>query len=253
METAFQIVVVALANILGGAVAIPQATRLIRHRKVDGVSTLWAGSSVGINLWWIAYGLGAGDSSWAIIPVGVISTVAYVLISVNLVRFSSRPRASIVASLIVPAMIGVALPVPAFVLGGLAGHRHHARHGLWISAAPGGSRGIPISRYQRRFRSYLDHGMDRGVVMGDIRVWSSGSGDSGFRRDRLGDVIGRPGRPLHPPLTRQRQIGPGCCQRDHGSGLAGRVLTRTLDRRLATALPANIGEMERPRDDRRYG
>ena len=118
MDTAFQIVVVALANILGGAVAIPQASRLIRHRKADGVSTLWAGSSVGINLWWIAYGLGAGDSSWAIIPVGVISTIAYLLISVNLVRFSSRPRASVVASLIVPAVIGMALPVPAFALGG---------------------------------------------------------------------------------------------------------------------------------------
>ncbi|MDH3194226.1 MAG: hypothetical protein OEY55_01220 [Acidimicrobiia bacterium] len=118
MDTAFQIAVVALANILGGAVAIPQASRLIRHRRVDGVSTLWAGSSVGINLWWIAYGLGAGDSSWAIIPVGVISTIAYLLISVNLVRFSSRPRGSVVASLIVPAVIGVALPVPAFALGG---------------------------------------------------------------------------------------------------------------------------------------
>lgn len=118
MDTAFQIVVVALANILGGAVAIPQVARLIRHRRVDGVSTLWAGSSVGINLWWIAYGLGAGDSSWAIIPVGVISTIAYLLISVNLVRFSNRPRASVGASLIVPAVIGMALPFPAFLLGG---------------------------------------------------------------------------------------------------------------------------------------
>ncbi len=118
MESAFQVIVVALANILGGAVAIPQAARLIRHRRVEGVSSLWAGSSVGVNAWWIAYGVGAGDSSWAIIPVGVISTVAYLLISVNLVRFTNRTSRAAIYSLVIPAAIGAALPVPAFLFGG---------------------------------------------------------------------------------------------------------------------------------------
>ncbi len=118
MESAFQIVVVALANILGGAVAIPQAAKLIRHRRVEGVSALWAGSSVGVNAWWIAYGVGAGESSWAIIPVGVISTVAYLLISINLVRFSTRTSQAAIYSLVIPAVIGATLPFPAFLLGG---------------------------------------------------------------------------------------------------------------------------------------
>lgn len=118
MESAFEIMVVALANILGGAVAIPQAARLVRHRQAEGVSPMWAGLSFGINAWWIAYGVGAGDSSWAIIPVGVISVFAYAAIGSGLVRFSGRPRSSMLASLAVPAVIGAVLPIPFFTLGG---------------------------------------------------------------------------------------------------------------------------------------
>lgn len=118
VETAFQIIVVTFANVLGGAVAIPQAARLIRHRRVAGVSAFWAGSSIGINAWWIAYGIGAGDGSWAIIPVGVISTISYLLISSSLVWFSNRPRSAVVASLAMPATIGAVLPIPAFLIGG---------------------------------------------------------------------------------------------------------------------------------------
>ncbi len=118
METAFQIIVVALANVLGGAVAIPQAARLVRHRNVAGVSAFWAGSSIGLNAWWIAYGIGAGDGSWAIIPVGVISTISYLLISSSLVRFTNRPRSAVLASLAMPAAIGAVLPIPAFLIGG---------------------------------------------------------------------------------------------------------------------------------------
>lgn len=112
------ILVVGLANLLGAAVATPQAIRLFRLRRVEGVSSAWVGISLGINAWWIAYGVGAGDSSWAMIPVGAISVTAYLVIGLALVRFSHRPRRSVLVGLAVPAVIGSIVPLPALYLGG---------------------------------------------------------------------------------------------------------------------------------------
>lgn len=78
-------VVVVAANVLGGAMALPQAAKLARSRRVDGVSAAWAGISAAVNAWWVAYGFGIGDLG--IVPVSAVSVIAYVAIAVCLVRF----------------------------------------------------------------------------------------------------------------------------------------------------------------------
>jgi hypothetical protein len=47
----------------------PQARRIARTRRVDGVSAVWIGVSLAINGWWLTYGLVAGV--WALVPVSV--------------------------------------------------------------------------------------------------------------------------------------------------------------------------------------
>ena len=75
--------VVVAANVLGGAMAFPQAAKLLQSRRVDGVSPSWAAISATVNAWWSAYGLGVGDVG--IVPVSVVSVMAYLAIAVALV------------------------------------------------------------------------------------------------------------------------------------------------------------------------
>jgi uncharacterized protein with PQ loop repeat len=66
---------VVIATVLGSWMAFPQARRIARTRRVDGVSSTWIGVSLAINGWWLAYGLVAGV--WALIPVSTISLLLY--------------------------------------------------------------------------------------------------------------------------------------------------------------------------------
>ncbi|MEO6653409.1 MAG: hypothetical protein ABIP17_12215 [Ilumatobacteraceae bacterium] len=81
--------VVVAANVLGAAMAVPQATKLIRERSPDGVSVTWAAISATVNGWWGVYALGVGD--WSILPVSVVSVLAYLVITVAVVKFSTTP------------------------------------------------------------------------------------------------------------------------------------------------------------------
>jgi uncharacterized protein with PQ loop repeat len=108
--------VAAGANVLGASMAIPQATRLIRHRRVEGVSAVWAAMSITVNVWWVAYAVGAGE--WAIMPVAVISVAAYSAVAMALARYSpARPRAGVTSPLLAAAAIG-SLPLLALTVGG---------------------------------------------------------------------------------------------------------------------------------------
>jgi uncharacterized protein with PQ loop repeat len=66
---------VVVATVLGSWMAFPQARRIARTRRVDGVSATWIGVSLAINAWWLTYGLVAGV--WALVPVSVISLLLY--------------------------------------------------------------------------------------------------------------------------------------------------------------------------------
>ncbi len=66
---------VVVATVLGSWMAFPQARRIARTRRVDGVSSTWIGVSLAINSWWLTYGLVAGI--WALVPVSIISLLLY--------------------------------------------------------------------------------------------------------------------------------------------------------------------------------
>ena len=67
--------VVLAANVLGAGMAYPQARKLVRTRRADGVSTVWVGISMAMNAWWVVYGLVA--QVWALIPVSAVSLALY--------------------------------------------------------------------------------------------------------------------------------------------------------------------------------
>ena len=104
---------VVVATVLGSWMALPQARRIARTRRVDGVSATWIGVSLAINGWWLTYGLVAGV--WALVPVSTISLLLYGAMA----RF-------FVGSVGRPALPGLALgvfglgmvPLPFLVIGG---------------------------------------------------------------------------------------------------------------------------------------
>ncbi len=74
MNLALNLLVV-VATVLGSWMAFPQARRIARTRRVDGVSPTWIGVSLAINGWWLAYGLVVGV--WAAVPVSIVSLLLY--------------------------------------------------------------------------------------------------------------------------------------------------------------------------------
>jgi uncharacterized protein with PQ loop repeat len=66
---------VVVATVLGSWMAFPQARRIARTRRVEGVSATWIGVSLAINSWWLTYGVVAGI--WALVPVSIISLLLY--------------------------------------------------------------------------------------------------------------------------------------------------------------------------------
>lgn len=103
---------VALANILGAGMIVPQAVRL-RRRSSDGVSGVWAGVGITMNTWWLAYGL--QGSLWALIPVSTVSGALYVSIGWQLWRHRGRYALRDLTA----GTLGIGLlPLPFLLTGG---------------------------------------------------------------------------------------------------------------------------------------
>ncbi len=99
-----------VANVMGAGMAYPQAARLVRQRSTAGVSGVWAGVSLSMNLWWLAYGLAEG--LWGLVPVSAVAAVLYGVIIVAYVRAAGRSTIPGVAAGLVRPRHGPA-PVPA--------------------------------------------------------------------------------------------------------------------------------------------
>ena len=56
MNLVLNLIVVA-ASVLGSGMALPQALKLARTQNVEGVSAVWIGVSVAINVWWTIYAI----------------------------------------------------------------------------------------------------------------------------------------------------------------------------------------------------
>jgi len=104
---------VVVATVLGSWMAFPQARRIARTRRVDGVSATWIGVSLAINAWWLTYGSIVGV--WALVPVSIISLLLYGVMAWFFVRSVGRV-----------ALPGLALgafglgmvPLPFLLIGG---------------------------------------------------------------------------------------------------------------------------------------
>lgn len=131
MQVPVLTVVVVAANVLGAAMAAPQARKLLRTRRVSGVSLIWAVISAVVNGWWGVYGLGVGDI--AILPVSVVSVLAYLMIAVGVHRLGPG---SVGPALVAGAVIAT-VPIAAWWLGGwpAAGLVLGALYGVQLSPA----------------------------------------------------------------------------------------------------------------------
>jgi uncharacterized protein with PQ loop repeat len=112
MTLALNLLVV-LATVLGSWMAFPQARRIARTRRVDGVSATWIGVSLAINGWWLAYGLIAGV--WALVPVSSVSLALYSAMAWFFVRSVGRPALRGLAL----GVFGLGMiPLPFLLIGG---------------------------------------------------------------------------------------------------------------------------------------
>lgn len=127
--------VVIAANLLGAAMAVPQARKLLQSRRIEGVSLSWATVSAVVNAWWGVYGLAIRDVS--IVPVSLVSVMAYTVIAVSVVRFSpAGARSHQWRAAGVAALVAV-VPAAAWWLGGwpMAGIALGALYGIQLSPA----------------------------------------------------------------------------------------------------------------------
>jgi uncharacterized protein with PQ loop repeat len=104
---------VVVATVLGSWMAFPQARRIARTRRVDGVSATWIGVSLAINGWWLTYGLVAGV--WALIPVSIVSLLLYGVMAWFFVL--SVGRAAVPGLALGVFGLGM-LPLPFLLIGG---------------------------------------------------------------------------------------------------------------------------------------
>jgi uncharacterized protein with PQ loop repeat len=105
--------IVVVATVLGSWMAFPQARRIARTRRVDGVSSTWIGVSLAINGWWLTYGLIVGV--WALVPVSVVSLLLYGVMGWFFVRSVGRPALAGLAL----GVFGLGMvPLPFLVVGG---------------------------------------------------------------------------------------------------------------------------------------
>jgi uncharacterized protein with PQ loop repeat len=113
MSAAFITSLLVVANVMGAGMAYPQASRIVRTRSIAGVSGVWAGVSLSMNLWWLAYGL--VEDLWGLIPVSAIAAVLYGVIIVAYVREAGRR--SLVGVGVGLFVLGL-VPLPFLALGG---------------------------------------------------------------------------------------------------------------------------------------
>jgi len=124
--------IVISASVLGSGMALPQALKLARTQNVDGVSAVWIGVSMAINIWWTIYAV--HEAVWALLPVSVVSLTLYLGMAVIYLR--SVGKSSIPGFAVGAFVLGMA-PLPALLFGGweAAGLAIGLSYGIQLSPA----------------------------------------------------------------------------------------------------------------------
>ncbi|MFK8023972.1 MAG: hypothetical protein AB8G26_08425 [Ilumatobacter sp.] len=114
MTAVFVTLMIVVANVMGAGMAYPQASKLIRTGNTDGVSGVWAGVSLTMNIWWLAYGLAQG--LWVLVPVSAVAAVLYVAIVVAYAR--RRGVRTSIGGIALGAFVLGMMPLPFLLVGG---------------------------------------------------------------------------------------------------------------------------------------
>ncbi len=105
-----------VANVLGAGMIVPQAVRLHRRGQTDGLSGVWVGVGIALNLWWTAYAL--HGQLWGLLPVSTVAASLYLTIAFQY-RHIAGPSAGR------PLLIGfagsAAVPLVGLAVGGWQG------------------------------------------------------------------------------------------------------------------------------------
>lgn len=109
------IVGLVMANVLGVAMLVPQALRLVRRGEVAGVSASWIGAGVAINGGWVAYALATGLVG--LLPVSMGAGILYVWMAIIV----GRIEPSLFLRAVGVAGVVAGLFVVAGLVGGVAG------------------------------------------------------------------------------------------------------------------------------------
>lgn len=124
---------IAIANVLGVGMIVPQVRRLGGHyRSAEGVSGGWIGVGIALNVWWLAYA--TENHVWGMIPVSLGAAALYIAMAALLFRHNGRTAiTSVVYGL---ATLGL-LPLPFLLLDGwdTAGLAIGASYGLQFTPA----------------------------------------------------------------------------------------------------------------------
>lgn len=96
---------------------------------------MWAGVSASVNGWWAVYGFGTGDLG--IVPVSIVSVMAYLAIAVALIRYGNGSPGRAVAIMVASGTAVATVPVLALAWGGwaTAGVTLGALYGVQLSPA----------------------------------------------------------------------------------------------------------------------
>jgi uncharacterized protein with PQ loop repeat len=113
MTAVFVTIMIVVANVMGAGMAYPQASKLIRTGNTRGVSGVWAGVSLTMNIWWLAYGLSNG--LWGLVPVSGVAAVLYVAIIVAYLGSAGR---SAVGGVALGVFVLGMVPAPFLAVGG---------------------------------------------------------------------------------------------------------------------------------------
>jgi uncharacterized protein with PQ loop repeat len=104
---------VAVANVMGAGMILPQVIRLHRLKSTQGISGAWVGVGVIMNLWWATYATATG--LWAVFPVGILGSLLYSIIAAQYIGLVGRGGWRQLAL----GGIGLGLvPIPALLFGG---------------------------------------------------------------------------------------------------------------------------------------
>ncbi len=113
MTAVFVTIMIVVANVMGAGMAYPQASKLIRTGNTRGVSGVWAGVSLTMNIWWLAYGLANG--LWGLVPVSAVAAVLYAAIIAAYLRSVGR---SGIGGVVLGAFVLGMVPAPFLAIGG---------------------------------------------------------------------------------------------------------------------------------------